>query len=65
MSKAIPLLSEEYRKARFGFAYCQNCKTVYEDDQPLCGSILCPRCPEWALMRGLSAEEALEKLRDH
>ena len=52
--KAFPSLSQEYsdRRRRGTFAHCRGCNVTYWDDVPNYGSLLCPRCWEFALVRG-------------
>lgn len=50
----IKLLSVAYlERKQTKFAYCPNCKEIFEDDMPSYGSLLCPRC-DYALLRGLT-----------
>ena len=56
--KAFPSLSQEYSDRRRGtFAHCRGCKVTYWDDVPNYGSLLCPRCWEFVLVRGWVAGE--------
>ena len=36
------------------YAWCPTCRTTYEDDVPMDGSIRCPKCKDVCVVRGLS-----------
>ena len=47
------------------YCYCPTCAIVWQDDNPLAiGSIQCPNRCGLALIRGLTREQACEKLGD-
>lgn len=56
MARYIPLLSKSY-KAGGTFAHCPICNGVWVDDLPLYGSVLCPNCPGYAVIRGLTEND--------
>lgn len=59
---AIPLLSTETKQAQWQtFAYCVNCKRIYQDDLPVAGLLMCPHCDKYALYRGLTKEEIKQR----
>jgi hypothetical protein len=65
---AIPLLSAEWTKARKDtYAFCHGCNSIYIDDLPNYGSIICPVCSldvdyMRCVRRRLSEEEAAQLL---
>lgn len=53
-SRSIPSLREAIEKKASGiFAYCPGCKMIYIDDCSVYGSIICPNCSRFALLRGV------------
>jgi len=56
--KNIPSLKKEFKRRQLKtYAYCVNCKTLYLDDVQIMGSIVCPKCPGWAVYRGITQKE--------
>ena len=44
------------------YAYCGKCNQLYLDQIPVEGSVKCPTCRDCCVVRGLTREEALEKI---
>jgi Zn finger protein HypA/HybF involved in hydrogenase expression len=58
MAESYKLLSVALHARQIDtFAVCQNCHTVFQDDVPIVGSIACPNCQGFCLIRGVTAEE--------
>ena len=56
----LPSLSAEMvssTQEKDTFAHCYGCNMLYHDDVFFLGSILCPNCREYVLVRGLNAEQ--------
>jgi predicted RNA-binding Zn-ribbon protein involved in translation (DUF1610 family) len=52
------LLSEAYEKHKSGqtyYAACSVCQTAWIDDMPHIGSLMCPKCPDTGLVRGVTS----------